>query len=96
MDCRTFIVTHGKLGCVVSANGGQIQHIPALIDEALDTMGAGDAFFAVASPLIANGYDPFMAAFIGNAVGAMKIRIVGHRHQISDVEILKYLASLLK
>ena len=96
MDCRTFIVTHGKLGCVVSAQGGRIEHIPALIDEALDTMGAGDAFFAVASPLIANGCDPFMAAFMGNAVGAMKIRIVGHRHQISDVEILKYLASLLK
>ncbi len=96
MHCPTFIVTHGKLGCVVSANGGHIKHIPALIDEAVDTMGAGDAFFSVASPLIANGCDPFIAAFIGNVVGAMKIRIVGHRHQISDVEILKYLASLLK
>jgi hypothetical protein len=37
-----------------------------------------------------------LAAFIGNAVGAMKVRIVGQRHQITKPEILKYLSTLLK
>ena len=34
--------------------------------------------------------------FVGNAVGAMKIRIVGHRHYITRAEVVKYLTSLLK
>jgi bifunctional ADP-heptose synthase (sugar kinase/adenylyltransferase) len=65
--------------------------------EALSALyGAGDAFFALAAPLVAKGSDPFLAAFIGNAVGAMKVRIVGQRHQITKPEILKYLSTLLK
>jgi hypothetical protein len=46
--------------------------------------------------LLAAGSDPYTAAFIGNAVGAMKVRIVGQRHQITKPEILKYLSTLLK
>lgn len=96
MDCRNFIITHGKLGCVVYSGDDDIQRIPALIDEAIDTIGAGDAFFSVAAPLIGGGCNPFIAGFIGNAVGAMKVRIVGHRHQITRPEIVKYITSLLK
>ena len=41
---------------------------------ALDTMGAGDAFLAVTSPLVATGARPMeLVGFIGNAVGAMKV-----------------------
>ena len=46
-----------------------MKRIPALTGEAIDTIGAGDAFFALAAPLLAAGSDPFLAAFIGNAVG---------------------------
>jgi hypothetical protein len=35
-------------------------------------------------------------SFIGSAVGAMRVRIVGQRHQITKPEILKYLSTLLK
>jgi rfaE bifunctional protein nucleotidyltransferase chain/domain len=95
MSCENFIITHGKLGCLVYANGA-MHRIPALIDEAIDTIGAGDAFFSVASPLVGTGCDPVLAAFVGNAVGAMKGRIVGQRHQITKAEVTKYLTSLLK
>jgi rfaE bifunctional protein nucleotidyltransferase chain/domain len=96
IDCSTIIVTHGKLGSVIVAAGQGNQCIPALIDQAIDTIGAGDAFFSVAAPLVGSGCDPFLAGFIGNAVGAMKIRIVGHRHHITRAEVTKYLTSLLK
>ena len=96
IDCHTFIVTHGKLGSIVYTPKGGVKRIPALIGEAIDTIGAGDAFFALAAPLVARGSDPFLAAFIGNAVGAMKVKIVGQRHQITKPEILKYLSTLLK
>jgi hypothetical protein len=45
---------------------------------------------------VGSGCDPFLAGFIGNAVGAMKIGIVGHRHHITRPEVVKYLTSLLK
>jgi rfaE bifunctional protein nucleotidyltransferase chain/domain len=96
IDCHTFIVTHGKLGSIVYTPREGVRRIPALTGEAIDTIGAGDAFFALAAPLVASGSDPFVAAFIGNAVGAMKVRIVGQRHQITKPELLKYLSTLLK
>jgi hypothetical protein len=58
--------------------------------------GAGDAFFSISAPLVGSGCDPFLARLVGNAVGAMKIRIVGHRHTITRAEVVKYLTSLLK
>lgn len=96
IDCHTFVITHGKLGSVVYTPKGGAKRIPALTGEAIDTIGAGDAFFAVAGPLLASGSEPYLAAFIGNAVGAMKVRIVGQSHQITKPEILKYLSTLLK
>ena len=96
IDCHVFIVTHGKLGSIVYTPQDGVRRIPALTGEAIDTIGAGDAFFALAALLVAGGSDPFHAAFIGNAVGAMKVRIVGQRHQITKPEILKYLSTLLK
>src|SRR5258707_1087758 len=89
IDCHVFIITHGKLGSIVYTPKGGVKRIPALIGEAIDTIGAGDAFFALAAPLVAKGSDPFLAAFIGHAVGAMKVRIVGQRHQITQPEIFK-------
>jgi rfaE bifunctional protein nucleotidyltransferase chain/domain len=96
IDCHVFIITHGKLGSVIYTAKEGVRRIPALTGEAIDTIGAGDAFFALAASLVATGSDPFHAAFIGNAVGAMKVRIVGQRHQITKPEILKYLSTLLK
>ena len=73
-----------------------VKRIVVLWGEAIDTIGAGDAFFALAAPLLAGGSGTHLAAFIGNAAGAMKVRIVGQRHQITKPEILKYLSTLLK
>ena len=96
IDCHAFIITHGKLGSILYTAKEGVRRIPALTGEAIDTIGAGDAFFALAACLVASGSDPFHAAFIGNAAGAMKVRIVGQRHQITRPEILKYLSTLLK
>jgi sugar/nucleoside kinase (ribokinase family) len=59
-------------------------------------MGAGDAFLAVTSPLVAAGGDMDLVGFVGNAVGAMKVGIVGHRQSVEKIPLLKYLTALLK
>ena len=73
-----------------------MRRIPALTGEAIDTIGAGDAFFALAALAGGQRQRSLPAAFIGNAVGAMKVRIVGQRHQITKPEILKYLSTLVE
>ena len=44
------MITHGKLGSIVYTPQAGVKRIPALIGEAIDTIGAGDAFFALAGP----------------------------------------------
>jgi rfaE bifunctional protein nucleotidyltransferase chain/domain len=94
--CDRMILTHGRNGCVTWDRKAGARRIPAFTGRALDTMGAGDAFLAVTSPLVATGADLELVGFIGNAVGAMKVGIVGHRQSVEKVPLMKYLQTLLK
>ena len=96
IDCGRMILTHGRYGCVTYDRDDGVHHIPAFTGQALDTMGAGDAFLAVTSPLVASGADLELVGFIGNAVGAMKVGIVGHRQSVEKVPLIRYLQTLLK
>jgi rfaE bifunctional protein nucleotidyltransferase chain/domain len=96
IDCKRLILTHGRFGCVTYDRDDGLHHIPAFTGQALDTMGAGDAFLAVTSPLVASGVDMELVGFIGNAVGAMKVGIVGHRQSVEKVPLIRYLQTLLK
>lgn len=91
------MVTHGRHGCVTyAARSDRIRRLPAFTRRVVDTMGAGDAFFALAAPLVAVGTDLEVAGFIGNAIGAIKVGIVGHRAAIEKGVLLKSLQTLLK
>ena len=97
MRCDRFIITHGRHGCVTfDKSRDQVRRIPAFTAQATDTMGAGDAFLAVTSPLVAAGGDMELVGFVGNAVGAMKVGIIGHRQSVEKIPLLKYLTALLK
>ena len=94
--CDRMILTHGRYGCVTYDRAAGVHHVPAFTGQALDTLGAGDAFLAVTSPLVASGADMDLVGFIGNAVGAMKVGIVGHRESVEKVPLVRYLQTLLK
>jgi len=96
INCSRLILTHGRHGCVTYDRKVGVRRIPAFTGRAIDTMGAGDAFLAVTSPMVAAGHDMEMIGFIGNAVGAIKVGIVGHRQSVEKVPLLKYLNTLLK
>lgn len=96
IDCPNIIVTHGKAGCYVSNGTGEATVIPAFQTSVADTMGAGDAFFALASPMLAVGADCHTAGFVGNVAGAITIGIVGHRRYLNKLEVLRYVTTLLK
>jgi rfaE bifunctional protein nucleotidyltransferase chain/domain len=94
--CPRIIVTQGKHGCLVHEAGSPLHRVPALTNTIVDTVGAGDAFFAVTAPMVAAGADMSDIGFLGNAAGALKVGIVGHRSSVEKVSFVKFLTALLK
>jgi rfaE bifunctional protein nucleotidyltransferase chain/domain len=96
-ECSKLIITQGKHGCVTFERDQDAVHtIPAVARRIVDTVGAGDAFLAVTSPLVAAGAPMNLVGFIGNVVGALKVEIVGHRHSVDKVSLIKGVTGLLK
>jgi sugar/nucleoside kinase (ribokinase family) len=93
-DCM--IVTLGKKGSIgINRNGG-INRTPIFSSRVIDTVGAGDAFFAYAAPSYASGMPLDMVSFIGNAVGALAVQIVGNKSSVEKYELLEFINGLLK
>jgi len=85
---KTMIVTHGKHGA--TGWNGKFAHCPAFTEKVVDTMGAGDAFFAVTAPMAKTGSLEDLL-LIGNAAGAIKTGIVGHRESVTKEHLLAFL-----
>ena len=96
IDCRKIAVTYGARGCVTCEVGGESHLVPALTKTVVDTVGAGDAFFAVTSPLAAIDAPMDLLAFVGNLAGAIKVGIVGHRQSVDRVSLVKAVTASLK
>lgn len=94
--CPKLILTHGKHGCVAYERGVGVFRVPAFTKTVVDTVGAGDAFFTVTAPLVAAGGRMDHVGFVGNAAGAMKVGIVGHRQSVEKILLIRYITTLLK
>lgn len=96
ISCDRLIITHGKNGCVTHDSGVGTHRIPAFTNQVVDTVGAGDAFLAVTAPLVAAGIPMDLVGFLGNAAGAIKVGIVGHRNSVQKAPLIKFLTAILK
>jgi rfaE bifunctional protein nucleotidyltransferase chain/domain len=102
IDSSRIIVTLGKEGCITYAapsdgvGDESIHKVPAFTNTIVDTVGAGDAFFALTAPLVFTGAPMADVGFLGNIAGAMKVGIVGHRSSIERAPYIKFLTALLK
>ena len=96
VNCPRIIVTRGKYGCLTRDEDGTTTGVPALTSTIVDTVGAGDAFFAITAPMVASGAKMSDIGFIGNAAGALKVGIVGHRTAVEKPALVKFVTSLLK
>lgn len=88
---KNIIVTRGTKGAI--GYDGTFTSAPAMTDKVLDSMGAGDAFLAVTSPFAAAGVSLGDLIRIGNAAGAIKVGIVGHRSSVTKEALLERLES---
>ncbi len=95
----TGFLTRGSSGAYGLGNGhGQKQVLvdcPALSLTVKDTVGAGDAFFAVAGSFAAVGAPVDVATFLGNVGGALGANIVGNKESVEKVNVLKFANTLL-
>ena len=78
------VITLGKKGAL--GWDGSLHYCPAFVDKVVDTIGAGDAFFAITA-CMAEGPMPLLLR-IGNAAGALKAQIVGHREAVTKDALL--------
>ena len=95
LSAEGLIVTNGKLGAVgINQNNDSII-VPALADKPVDTMGAGDAFFTLASCCFFETRSIEMACFMGNSYASIQVETIGQAETGTRISILKYIKTLL-
>lgn len=87
-------LTRGSKGAV-SVENKSLTACPAFTLKVKDTIGAGDAFFALASLAVAAGAPIPVGTFLGNIAGALAANIIGNKEAIEKVNVLKYASTLL-
>ncbi|MBA7653425.1 Bifunctional protein HldE [subsurface metagenome] len=96
LRCNRIAVTQGYRGSLTYAAEDGFFKIPALSNEVIDRVGAGDAYLSITSPCVADGNPMEMVGFIGNAVGALKVRIVCNKSSVEPTPLSKFITALLK
>lgn len=95
MQSNFLLTTRGPKGSLSLSSKDGFITTPALASKIIDAVGAGDAFFAYAAPCYAIGLPDELTAFIGNAVGAIAVQIVGNRESVHLIDLLKFVTRLL-
>lgn len=96
MGSRRLAVTRGHHGSLTYAVEEGFFEVPVFSSKIVDRVGAGDAYLSIAAPCVAAGLPMDLVGFIGNAVGALAVRIVGNRSSVEPVPLYKFITALLK
>ncbi|MBF0125851.1 MAG: adenylyltransferase/cytidyltransferase family protein [Magnetococcales bacterium] len=96
LQCRTMAVTRGKRGSIMRDALGDTVEVPAFVFNAVDRVGAGDAFLAVTSPAAFLNAPEEVIGFIGNALGSLAVEIIGNQHVVEKLNLKKHITSILK
>lgn len=88
-------VTLGVNGTSVMTKDGNNTTAPIFNSNVVDTIGAGDAYLSITSLLAESNASKEEIAFVGNAVGAMAVKIIGNKSFIRRTDLLKYIKTLL-
>ncbi|MFH1876313.1 MAG: PfkB family carbohydrate kinase [Candidatus Omnitrophota bacterium] len=96
LSCERIIITRGHRGSLAYSRKEGFSHIPVFSTQIVDRIGAGDAYFSVTSPCVFKKTAMETVGFIGNAVGATKVLIVGNRSSVEPIPLTKYIVTLLR
>ena len=96
LKCDKIIITQGHKGSLVYSKEEGFKDIPIFSEKIIDRIGAGDAYFSITSPCVYKKVPMEIVGFIGNAVGAIKVLIVGNRSSVEPIPLIKYITTLLR
>ena len=86
--------TIGADGAIGNAADEQVRS-PALLLRVKDTIGAGDAFYALAALAALHKMPLDLATLLANAAGALKTNVVGNKEAVKKVDLLKFLSTVM-
>ena len=87
-------LTRGSAGACCFQEG-VFHSCPAFTLMVKDTVGAGDAFYAISGLYAAAGVPHEACMFMGNIAGALGANIVGNKEAVEKVNVLKYANTLM-
>ena len=96
LNAEKLMITCGRNGARAFERGGGTWSAPAFATQVVDRVGAGDAFFSVTAPCMAVGMPMDLTSFVGNAVGALAVGIVGNREPVAAPSLRGLIASLVR
>lgn len=89
LKINNFLVTLGKRGCVYVDNG-KIFKAPVLTTSVKDTVGAGDALFAITTLMAYIEADSELMPFIANCAGGVKVQYMGNKENVTKEKLLSF------
>lgn len=95
ISSKKMSATKGPNGALVYEKESGIVEIPALTDNVIDPIGAGDTYLVISSLAAALGYPSDLVGFLGSVAGAMATKIVCNRSSIRMADFMRYVDSLL-
>lgn len=95
MGAKYAWLTRGGIETIGLKEGGAPCVLPQLEINIVDTVGAGDAFCALASLAAVSGLPNELATFVGQLAGALAVKIVGNSDCIRKTDFLKASAAML-
>lgn len=96
INAKNLIATLGKKGSIGINSSDEVNRTPIFSSKVVDTIGAGDAFFSFTAPCFAQGLPLDLVSFIGNAVGALAVQIVGNKKPVEKYELFEFINTILK
>jgi len=96
-ECLHSAMAWGTIGAdgAIGQKDGEEVRIPALVHKVKDTIGAGDAFYALAALSAVKNVPIDMATLLANTSGALKTNVVGNKEAVQKVDLLKFLGTVL-
>jgi sugar/nucleoside kinase (ribokinase family) len=96
LEADIVTVTRGHHGSLTYDKSGRLVTVPILSQQVVDTIGAGDAYLAVTAPCVQQHVDPEVVGLIGNAVGALAVRILGNKRPVGPDSLFAFIRALLE
>ena len=91
----SFLVTQSKRGCTFVKNGQKFSS-PSLTSSVTDTVGAGDALFAISLLFAYAKADDELVPFIANCAGGIAANIVGNKDSVTMDKLESFVREVLK